>query len=609
MILTDYKKIDDSILGEEVTIGGFVNTIRDHGGLLFIDLRSFGNTIQTVINPDIKEVFEISKSIHNEYVLAITGILSNRSEETKNPKIHNGHIELVINKIEIVAKANTLPFDIHADNLANEELRLKYRYIDLRRAKLQDLLLAKHRFTLDIRNYFDKEGFVDVQTPILANSSPEGARDFLIPSRLHPGKFYALPQSPQQFKQLMMVGGFNKYFQIAPCFRDEDPRADRHPGDFYHIDAEIAWADEELVYNFSWDFINNLISKHTTKKLHPEFTKISYDNAMEVFGSDKPDFRIYQESNVKYVDQLGWLDSKSVFIDSGFEVFAKLCDKPKARVQALNIKNAVDKFTRSDLDKIQEIGRSFGLPGIAYFQFTTEGIKSPLLKFFTNQDNTMNKLTNLIDCQTGDLVLFLASEDKELIYKAQKAIRHHVADKLNILKKDEIRFVWVNDMPFFESDEKTGKIDFGHNPFGVFKTFEGKDEKETLDIATKENRLLELRAIQYDIACNGYEVLSGGKRNSNPELLMQAFKIVGYSEVEVKEKFGHMLEAYSYGAPYHAGFAWGLDRLFMVLNDETNIREIIAFPKNGQGMDLVMNSPSIVRSIQLKELNIELKKE
>jgi aspartyl-tRNA synthetase len=605
MLITDYKQINTTLINTKIKVGGYINTIRDHGGLLFLDLRSFGNTIQSVVNPDNKEAFDIAKTCHTEYVVEIEGILNQRSSDTINEKIENGNIEIIIDKINIVAKAKNLPFDIHADNLANEELRLKYRYIDLRRPKLQELLIAKHRFILDIRNYFDKQDFIDIQTPILANSSPEGARDFLIPSRIHQGKFYALPQSPQQFKQLMMVGGFNKYFQIAPCFRDEDPRADRHPGDFYHIDAEIAWADEELIYNFSWEFINNIISKHSNKKLHPEFTKISYDTAMEVFGSDKPDLRIYQESQKKYVNQLGWLDSKSVFNDSGFEVFQKLCDKPNARVQGLNIKNAVDKFTRSDLDKIQEIGRSFGLPGIAYFQFTQEEIKSPLLKFFTNQDHTMSKLNELIDSQKGDLVLFLASEDKELIYKAQKAIRHHVANKLDILKKEELRFVWVNDMPFFESDDNGDKIDFGHNPFGVFKTFEGMDEKETLEIAVKDKRLLELRAIQYDIACNGYEVLSGGKRNSNPELLMQAFNIVGYTEAEVKEKFGHMLEAYSYGAPYHAGFAWGLDRLFMVLNDESNIREIIAFPKNGQGMDLVMNSPSTVRPQQLKELGIK----
>jgi aspartyl-tRNA synthetase len=605
MFITNFKQINDTLIDSQITIGGYINTIRDHGGLLFFDVRSFGNYIQTVVSPDNQAVFEIAKTIHNEYVVELTGRLQRRTADTINPKISHGDKELVIDQIKIVAKAKQLPFDIHADNLANEDLRLRYRYIDLRRTKLQDLLVSKHKLVLAIRNYFDAQDFVEVQTPILANSSPEGARDYLVPSRIHPGKFYALPQSPQQFKQLMMVGGFNKYFQIAPCFRDEDPRADRHPGDFYHIDAEIAWAGEEEVFNFSWALINEVFMKFTTKKLYPEFTKISYDSAMENYGSDKPEMRIYQDTSKPIVNNLGWLDSKEVFIDSGFEVFAKLCTEKTSRVQALVIKNAVDKFTRSDLDKVQDLGRSFGLPGIAYFQFTAEGVKSPLLKFFTDSDMTMSKLNSLTGCETGDLVLFLASQDKELIYKAQKAIRHHIADKLDILKKDEIRFCWINDMPFFEKDEKTGKVDFGHNPFGVFKPFEGLDEMQTLELAKSEDRLLDLRAIQYDVACNGYEVLSGGRRNSNPDLLMKAFEVVGYSQEEVKEKFGHMLEAYAYGAPYHAGFAWGVERLFMIFNDESNIREVIAFPKNGQGMDLVMNSPSSVRPAQLKELNIK----
>lgn len=605
MFITDFKQINDTLIDSQITVGGYINTIRDHGGLLFFDVRSFGNYIQTVVNPDNQAVFDIAKTIHNEYVVELTGNLQKRTAETINPKITNGDIELVIEQIKIVAKAKQLPFDIHADNLANEDLRLRYRYIDLRRTKLQDLLVSKHKLVLAVRNYFDAQDFVEIQTPILANSSPEGARDYLVPSRIHPGKFYALPQSPQQFKQLMMVGGFNKYFQIAPCFRDEDPRADRHPGDFYHIDAEIAWASEEEVFNFSWSLINEVFMKFTTKTLYPEFKKISYDSAMENYGSDKPEMRIYQDTPKAVVSNLGWLDSKEVFVDSGFEVFAKLCSEKSSRVQALVIKNAVDKFTRSDLDKVQDLGRSFGLPGIAYFQFTAEGVKSPLLKFFTDSEMTMSKLNILTGCETCDLVLFLASQDKELIYKAQKAIRHHIADKLDILKKDEIRFCWINDMPFFEKDEKSGKIDFGHNPFGVFKPFDGLDEMQTLELAKSEDRLLDLRAIQYDVACNGYEVLSGGRRNSNPDLLMKAFETVGYSQEEVKEKFGHMLEAYAYGAPYHAGFAWGIERLFMIFNDESNIREVIAFPKNGQGMDLVMNSPSSVRPSQLKELNIK----
>ena len=569
-------------------------------------MRSFGKYIQTVINPDLKEQFEIAKSVHNEYVLKITGTLDKRSEDTINPKIENGHIEINITAIEIVAKAKTLPFDIHAENLANEELRLTFRYIDLRRPKLQKLLIEKNNLFLAIRNYFNTQGFVEIQTPILANSSPEGARDYLVPSRLYPGKFYALPQAPQQFKQLMMVGGFNKYFQIAPCFRDEDPRADRHPGDFYQIDGEVAWADEKTIYDFSWDLIKNVYSKFTTKTLYPEMTILPYDTSMESFGSDKPDLRFYQDDKDFTIGNLGWVSVKDVFKTSGFAVFDGLSTNPKSRVQALTIKNGNAQFTRSDLDKIQEIGRSFGLPGLAYFQYTDDGLKSPLLKFFTNPDDTMASFDKITTATKGDLVLLLASDNKELVYKAQNAIRKHVATKLNLIKHDEIRFTWINDMPFYSQDEKTGKLDFEHNPFGVFKNFEGMDATQTLETAIKEGRLLELRGIQYDVACNGYEVLSGGQRNSNPELLSKGFQLAGYTEEQVKTNFGHMLEAYSYGAPYHAGFAWGVERLIMIFNDEDNIREVIAFPKNGQGKDLLMNSPASVSAAQHKDLHIKI---
>jgi aspartyl-tRNA synthetase len=606
MIITDYQTINDDLIGSKIILGGYVNTIRDHGGLLFLDMRSFGQYIQTVINPDNKEQFDIAKSVNNEYVLKITGTLDKRSEDAINPKIKNGHIEINITDIEIVAKAKTLPFDIHADNLANEELRLTYRYIDLRRDKLQKLLVEKNNLFLAIRNYFNKEGFIEIQTPILANSSPEGARDYLVPSRLYPGKFYALPQAPQQFKQLMMVGGFNKYFQIAPCFRDEDPRADRHPGDFYQIDGEVAWAGEKEIYDFSWKLINDVYSKFTTKKLYPEMTILPYDSAMENFGSDKPDLRFYQDDADFIIGNLGWVSVKDVFKTSGFAVFDGLNTNPKSRVQALTIKNGNAQFTRSDLDKIQEIGRSFGLPGLAYFQYTEEGMKSPLLKFFTDADATMAQFDAKTTAVKGDLVLLLASDNKELVYKAQNAIRKHVATKLNLIKLDEIRFTWINDMPFYAKDEKTGKLDFEHNPFGVFKNFEGMDATQTLETASKDDRLLELRGVQYDVACNGYEILSGGQRNSNPELLSKGFQLAGYTEEQVKTNFGHMLEAYSYGAPYHAGFAWGIERLLMIFNDEDNIREVIAFPKNGQGKDLLMNSPAYVSPAQHKDLHIKI---
>lgn len=591
--------------GEEVTIGGYVDSIRDHGGLLFVDIRSMSDRFQTVYNPQInKDCFDIAKTLGNEYVVEITGPVTKRSQDTINDKIPNGDLEITASKIKIISKAKTLPFDIHADNLAGEEIRLKYRYIDLRRPKLQELLIKKHKLFLETRNYFSNNNFIEVQTPILANPSPEGARDYLVPSRLHEGKFYALPQAPQQFKQLLMVGGFNKYFQIAPCFRDEDPRSDRHPGDFYQIDAEMAWHTDDDVYDYCWKYLQDVVSKHTTKSLYPTMDKMSYDTAINCYGSDKPDMRIYQDSSQDIIKNLGWVNVKNVFKDSGFAVFEKLVDNNKAKVVALNIKNGVDKFTRSDLDKVQDIGRSFGLPGIAYIQYYNEEIKSPLLKFFTDKDAVLESLAQSIDTQSGDLVLFLAGENANIIQKAQNAMRKHIANKLDLLKKDELRFVWINDMPFFEEDDKTGKVDFGHNPFGMFRAEEGKTEMQTLDDAIANNKLTDLRAIQYDIACNGYEILSGGQRNPNPELLTKAFTTVGYTKEEVKARFGHMLEAYQYGAPYHAGFAFGADRMFMVLNDEDNIREVIAFPKNGQGIDTMMQSPISIDPKTLKELHI-----
>ena len=591
-------------IGQEFTVGGFVHNLRDHGGLIFIDLRSQSNILQCVISSQTHpELFKTVETIKSEYVLKITGKIRNRSEDTINPELSTGQIELVIDQLEIISKAKTLPFDIHAsdNNLANEDIRLKYRYLDLRREKLKTLLTKKHKLVLAIRNWFDSEEFVEVQTPILANSSPEGARDFLVPSRIHPGKFYALPQAPQQFKQLLMVGGFNKYFQIAPCFRDEDPRADRHPGDFYQIDAEIAWADQEYILELNERFARDVLT-HFSHKIIPDepFTRLKYNDAMDKYGSDKPDLRY----------ELPWQDAKPVFKDSGFKVFADLCEESEARVQVLVIKNAVDRFTRSDLDRIQDIGRKFGLPGIAYIQYYEDGAKSPILKFFGETEEEIERkkdeLKGHFDLETGDLALFIANKDKNIVFKAQDQMRKHIAKHLDLIDESILKFVWITDFPFFEKDDKTGKIDFGHNPFSLWQSSKDKTSVETLQKAIDENSLLDLLANQYDLTLNGYEILSGGVRNPNPEALLLAFKAVGYTEEDVKTKFKHMMEAYEYAAPPHAGFAWGLDRLFMILAEEDNIREIIAFPKNGSAMDVMVDSPSEVSPIQLKELGISI---
>jgi aspartyl-tRNA synthetase len=597
-MIVDFVVLNDSLVGQEIEVGGFVHTIRDHGGLIFIDLRSQTDLLQCVIDPTANpQSFQLAEQVHPEYVLKIRGKLSTRTPETVNPNLLTGKYELRIDKLEVVSQAKPLPFDLHAtgDKLAGEDIRLKYRYLDLRRDKLKQMLTRKHKLILAIRNWFDQQNFVEVQTPILANSSPEGARDYLVPSRLHPGKFYALPQAPQQFKQLLMVGGFNKYFQIAPCFRDEDPRSDRHPGDFYQIDAEIAWAEQEDIFRLNEQLITEVLSKFSHKKLASEIIRLPYVEVMDKYGTDKPDLRY----------DLAWQDAKPVFAGSGFKIFADLCDNDQARVQALVLKQVVDKFSRSDLDRIQDIGRDHGLPGIAYIQYLADGLKSPIFKFLGETAEKIEfkkkELTEYFGLETGDLVLFIANSDKNLVFKAQNQIRQHIAKHLDLIDQNILQFAWVYDFPFFEADEKTGKIDFGHNPFSLWQ-----GDLQTLRTARTEGRLLDLKAWQYDLTLNGFEVLSGGVRNPHPEWLMEAFQTVGYTVDEVRSKFRHMLEAYEFGAPKHAGFAWGLDRLFMILMEEDNIREVIAFPKNGSGLDVMTGSPSRIGQRQLKELGIEL---
>jgi aspartyl-tRNA synthetase len=590
-----------------VTVGGFVHSIRDHGGLIFIDLRSDDELIQCVINPDKNpNVFKIAETIRNEFVIKVTGSIIARSEGLINPNIATGGIEIEINELEIVAEAKTLPFDIHNTNqLAGEEVRLKYRYLDFRRSKLRSYMNLRSKFILNLRNWFDSEDFIEVQTPILANPSPEGSRDYVVPSRLQPGKFYALPQAPQQFKQLLMVGGFTKYFQIAPCFRDEDPRADRAVGDFYQLDLEMAWAQPEDIYKMFEKCIQEaiVIPKFTDKKLaDTDFLKITYQDAMNKYGSDKPDLRY----------KLEWADAKPIFRDSEFKVFADLCNQTNfknSKVQALVIRGGVEKFTRSDLDKIQDIGRQNGLPGIAYIQYTSEGAKSPIFKFFGTDEQIELKKQEIethFNIQTGDLVLFIANSNKNLVYKAQNQMRVHIAKHLNLIDDSILKFAWIYDFPFFEEDEATGKIDFTHNPFGIWKSEEGLSPLETLKKVEASGDLLSLKAVQYDIICNGYEISSGGARNTNPDALIYAFELVGYTEEEVKNRFGHMLEAYSYGAPNHAGFAPGIDRILMLLTGENNIREIIPFPKNGSGIDLMTNSPLTIEPKALKDLNLKI---
>lgn len=599
MLILNYQELVSIDFETLVEVGGFVHTIRDHGGLIFIDLRSENSLLQCVINPQTSPtLFTRAEKLKPEFVLKVSGILKQRTPETVNPEIETGKFELEISDFELIAKAQTPPFEIHNSEggVTSEDIRLKYRYLDFRREKLKKMMWLRHKFILATRNWFDKQGFIEVQTPILANSSPEGARDYLVPSRLHPGKFFALPQAPQQFKQLLMVGGFNKYFQIAPCFRDEDPRADRAIGDFYQIDLEMAFARQEDIFNLFEKFAHEVLSnpEFSSKRIPDKtFQRITYLEAMDSYGSDKPDLRY----------DLKWTNVKEVFKDSGFEVFSKLCDQKDSRISALHLPGQIKNFSRSDLDKIQELGKSFGLPGIAYIQYLPEEDKSPIFKFL--KDGKQQEIKKFFKAKTGDLILFLANEDKKVVYKAQNQIRTHIALKLGLIDDSILKFVWVYDFPFFEKDEKTGKLNFCHNPFGVWKAEPGKTILETLNSAISSGTCEQLIAKQYDITCNGLEISSGGERNNDPEAILKAFSVAGYSTETVKQQFGHMLSAYRYGAPYHAGFAPGVDRILMILTGEENIREVIPFPKNGSGQDPLTGAPGSVTAAQLKELNIK----
>ena len=571
-----------NFLGKEVTVEGWVNSRRDHGGLIFIDLRDHAGIIQLVVTPDTEESFKLAESVRDEYVLRATGKMRERAPELINPNIPTGKIELVVDKLELLNRSEPLPVNTHDDGPeSSEELRLKYRFLDLRRPKMQKRLKRRSEFYRFIRNYMYDHGFTEVTTPILANSSPEGARDFLVPSRLHPGKFYALPQAPQQFKQLLMVGGVDKYFQIAPCFRDEDPRADRLYGDFYQLDFEMSFVDDgEIVRKEIQPLYEKLATEFANKKLvcRSEIAKkfipkgetiprMPFKVSMENYGVDKPDLRYGMEL----------IELTDVFSETDFKVFKQPC------VKALCVKGGA-KLTRREIDEFTEKARKLGAGGLAYILYSDGEEKSPILKFMSEKEiSTVRERTGAKD---GDAVFFGADE-REKVNKVLGQLRILFADHFGLKKNDEVALTWIVDFPFYEWDDKNRKLDFGHNPFSMPKGgMKALEEAETV-----EDKLA-IVADQYDMVMNGYEVASGAVRN--------------YSNEYVEARFGGMLSAFKFGAPPHAGAAPGLDRIFMILEDEENIRDIVAFPKNGNGVDLMMNSPSPVDQIQLDEAHLAI---
>ena len=590
-------------LAKKVTVSGWVNSRRDHGGLIFIDLRDHQGIIQLVITPDREESFKLAETLRDEFVITATGKIRERDPELKNPNIETGDIELVVEELILLNKSEPLPVNTHDDGQeTGEELRLKYRYLDLRRPSMQKVLKRRSDFLRFVRNYMYENDFTEIQTPILANSSPEGARDFLVPSRLHPGKFYALPQAPQQFKQLLMVGGVPRYFQIAPCFRDEDPRADRLYGDFYQLDMEMAFVDDgEVIRQIIEPLYKSLVKDFAGKKLLSEkIPRIPYKEAMETYGVDKPDLRY----------DLKLVELTEVFKDTDFKVFKTPC------VKAICVKGGA-MLSRSQIDNFTDQARKLGAGGLAYILYENGEAKSPILKFMSKQE--IEKVKELMGAEDGDAVFFGADE-RDKVNKVLGQLRIAFADHFKLKDDNVVALCWVVDFPFYEWDEKNNKLDFGHNPFSMpkgglaaleeAKALPSEDRKldRTASSASEDGKawLLSIVADQYDMVMNGLEVCSGAVRNYNPEIMYKAFNNIGYSNEYVEARFGGMLNAFKFGAPPHAGCAPGLDRIFMILEGIENIRDIVAFPKNGNGVDLMMNSPSEVDQSQLEESHLAI---
>ena len=575
-------------IGETVTVKGWVNVRRDHGGLIFIDLRDHSGVVQLVIQPEAVEAFAQAEGLRSEYVIAATGLVREREEHLKNPHLATGSVELKVESLQVLNRAEPLPIQIEGDAMASEELRLKYRYLDLRRPKMQNMLKARADFYRYMRGYMEAHDFTEVATPILANSSPEGARDFLIPSRVHPGNFYALPQAPQQFKQLLMVGGVSRYYQLAACFRDEDPRADRLYGEFYQLDLEMSFVDDgEEVRSTMEPLIKGLVTDFAGKELvNEEIPRIPYQEAMDRYGSDKPDLRFGMEL----------IDLSEELAGTEFGVFKNTLTSGGV-VKAIRIEGGAS-LSRKQIDDFTDIAKSEGAGGLAYIKYEmAEGqlsAVSPIAKFLS--DSELAIIQDKLGANEGDAIFF-GVDTRATANKVLGRLRNEFAAYFGLKDPNKIALAWVVDFPFYEWNDSAKKLDFGHNPFSM-----PRGGAAALEADDK----LSIVADQYDMVMNGYEICSGGVRNHNPEVLYKAFGVLGYDEAYVESRFGAMINAFKFGAPPHAGCAFGVDRIFMILTGEENIREIVAFPKNGSGVDTMMSSPSFVDQAQIDELSIQV---
>ena len=582
---------------KSVTICGWVHRRRDHGGLIFVDLRDRYGFTQVVVDPKNKELFSIAERIRPEWVLRVEGIVRKRLEGAERQENPTGGIEVLSGQMEIFSESKTPPFEIDQppprlrlagiEKDVNEELRLQYRFLDLRRPRLQEILKNRDAFIRYIREYMHRKDFVEVQTPILANSSPEGARDYLVPSRLHKGTFYALPQAPQQFKQLLMVAGMDRYFQIAPCFRDEDPRADRHPGEFYQLDFEMSFVTQEDIFNIVEPLMVELTETFSEKTiLSKPFPKMPWREIMTTYGSDKPDLRF--DLQIEPVTE--------IVKGCGFKIFADAAAADGCVVHALRVPKGAD-FSRKEIDDLTELAKVHGAKGLAYILVRDKELQSPITKFLG--EDIAGNIMKYLKAKPGDAVFFGA--DKWLIVcKALGAVRDSVGRTHGLKDSKKAAWGWVTDFPMYDWSENEGKIDFSHNPFSM-------PQGGMHDLVNKDP--LEILGYQYDLFCNGFEISSGAIRNYKPDVMYKAFEIAGYSKKEVDEKFGGMIRAFQYGAPPHGGFAPGIDRLMMVLWECPSIRDIYAFPKNGKAQDSMMGAPSKVSEKQLKELGIRIVEE
>ena len=570
-------------INQDVKLSGWVNKKRDHGGLLFIDLRDHYGVTQCVVDSKINN-YDVIESVKLESVITIEGKVLKRSDETINKAIKTGEIEVSVEKLEVLNASKQIPFQVSIDDDSPEDLRLKYRYIDLRRKKIHENIILRSNVIKTLREEMTNSGFNEIQTPILTASSPEGARDFLVPSRLNNGKFYALPQAPQIFKQLLMVSNFDKYFQIAPCFRDEDARADRSPGEFYQLDFEMSFVEQEDIFNEIEPILEKVFKKFSDKKVSkPPFKRITYKESMSKYGTDKPDLR----------NPLEIIDVTECFLNSGFKIFESNISNGSV-VKAIIAPKSADK-PRGWFDKLNKWARDNGQKGLGYIIFDDNEAKGPIAGNLNSEN--LKKILNVSGLENGDSLFFICDQLKNA-QKFSSLARNKLCDDLSLLKTDCFEFCWIIDYPMFELDER-GKLDFSHNPFSMPQ---GGME------ALNNNNPLDILAYQFDIVCNGVELSSGAIRNHKPEIMLKAFEIAGYSEKELKERFGFLFEAFQYGAPPHGGSAPGIDRIVMLLAAEDNLREVVAFPMNQQAEDLMLGAPNKASEKHLKELGILIKK-